>query len=229
MSCNRLFEFLKMINLLREVVIILKRSSSKTWLLLLFFVIAISISGCSHQPVSNQNSQTPTVTKSSSVEEKIHIINNLEDAGPGPLTEENVWIGGVHLGNSQQQILRLYGEPSKKTALLGNDPSPEWQYEKLGLSILFTLDSKIVYSIDISSPSNLRTNTGIGIGSSLEDIVRIYGDQVYGYKPNQRLNNQFIVITGTKQPTWATYPYPSLSITLQNGLVNDIGLYTPNP
>ncbi len=233
MSCNRLFEFLKTINLLRGVVIILKRSSSKTWMLLLFFVIAINISGCSHQAVSNQSSQATTVTKSSSAEEKIHIINKLEDAGLGPLTEENVSIGGIRFGDSQQQVLKLYGEPSKKTTLMGNPragikSTSEWRYDKLGLSVTFTY-SKIVYAIGITPPSTLRTNTGIGIGSSLEDIVRIYGDQVYGYKPDQRLNNQFIVITGTKQPTWATYPYPSLSITLRNGLVNEISLYTPTP
>lgn len=46
-----------------------------------------------------------------------YTVNNGKETGPGPLTKENVSIGEIHLGDSQEQVLKLYGQPGKITTL----------------------------------------------------------------------------------------------------------------
>lgn len=193
-----------------------------------FFVIGFSIIGCSRESVPNKNSQTPSVTQSNSVEEKIRIIKNIEEAGPGPLTKENVSLAGIYIGDSQEQVLKLYGKPTEKK-ILESTPNPMWVYKELGLSVIFVPDKGVVYNVSISSPSNLRTNTGIGMGDSIEDIVRNY-DQVYGFKPDEKTNTQVIFVTGVND--WGTKSilcYPSLTIRLENKQIDYISLYSPSP
>lgn len=52
------------------------------------------------------------------LEEKIHIVNNSSEAGPGPLTKENVSLAGIHIGDSQEQVFKLYGEPTEKNSII---------------------------------------------------------------------------------------------------------------
>ncbi|MHB1043099.1 MAG: hypothetical protein ACYC0Q_09710 [Eubacteriales bacterium] len=193
-----------------------------------FFVTGFSIIGCSRESVPNKNSQTPSVTQSNSEEEKIRIIKNIEEAGPGPLTKENVSIAGIYIGDSQEQVLKLYGKPTEKK-ILESTSNPMWVYKELGLSVIFVPDKGVVYNVSISSPSNLRTNTGIGMGDSIEDIVRNY-DQVYGFKPDEKTNTQVIFVTGVND--WGTKSilcYPSLTIRLESKQIDYISLYSPSP
>jgi len=196
-----------------------------------FFVTGFSIIGCSRESVPNKNSQPPSVTQSNSVEEKIRIVeNNASEAGPGPLTKENVSLAGIHIGDSQEQVLKLYGEPTKKE-MVHSTPFLGWYYENLGLSVSFYRRGERepiegVVDIQISEPSKLRTNMGIGIGDSLESIVNRY-TEVCGYKPDET-NSQYIFITGTNKTKnenlgFVLY-YPRLDILLKNNQISNIGL-----
>ena len=197
-----------------------------------FFVTGFSIIGCSRESVPNKNSQPPSVTQSNSVEEKIGIIKNIEEAGPGPLTKENVSLAGIHIGDSQEQVLKLYGEPTKKA-----DVYPgafyKWDYEDLGLSITFYRRGEQepvegVLDVKISAPSKLTTNTGIGIGDSLESILNKY-DEVYGSKRQGEYRSVFIngankyevESPGSKEKIFVTY-YPDLIFELEHNRITNI-------
>jgi hypothetical protein len=114
-----------------------KKLNKRIAVITFFFVTGFSIIGCSRESVPNKNNQTPSVTQSNSVEEKIRIVeHNASEAGPRPLTKENVSLAGIHIGDSQEQVLKLYGEPTKKepmhsTGFLG------WYYDDLGLLVEF--------------------------------------------------------------------------------------------
>lgn len=194
-------------------------------------MIGFGIVGCSRESFPNKNSQAPSVTQPNSVEEKIRIVKDSAEIGPGPLTKENVSLGGIHIGDSQEQVLKLYGEPTKKehmhsTGFLG------WYYDDLGLLVQFYTKGGLetaegVVQIDIYSPSKLTTDTGIGIGYSLDSILKKY-DEVYSSKV--RDNNRTIFLTGANKYEFeihgskekVTIYYPELSYFLENNKINRI-------
>lgn len=186
-----------------------------------FSVISFSM-GCSRESFSNRNNRTPSVTQSNSVEEKIRIVKDGTEIGPGPLTKENVSLAGIHIGDLQEQVLELYGEPSKKT-----DVYPgafyKWDYKDLGLSITFYRMGERepiegVVDIKISAPSKLTTDTEIGIGDSLESILNKY-DEVYGSKRQE--DYRAVFISGANK--YVTY-YPKLIFELEYNKITRIFL-----
>jgi hypothetical protein len=115
--------------------------------------------------------------------------------------------------------------------MIHSTPFLGWDYENLGLSVSFYRMGERepiegVVDIQISEPSKLRTNMGIGIGDSLESIVNRY-IEVCGYKPDET-NSQYIFITGTNKTKnenlgFVLY-YPRLDFLLKNNQISNIGL-----
>lgn len=134
--------------------------------------------------------------------EKIHIVeNNTSEAGPGPLTKENATIGGIHLGDSREQVLQLYGEPDSKSTFRATS-FPLWYYKNLNMYVAFyTKDEPSdpvdgVIFIDVLAPSSPRTDKGIGIGDSAEAIIKKY-TRVNEFRPNEAINTGAIFINGS--------------------------------
>lgn len=163
--------------------------------------------------------------------EKVKIIKNPSEMKPGTLTKENVSLGGIHIGDSQEQVFKLYGEPSKKE-LVHSTPFLRWYYENLGLSVSFfrrgereTIEG--VVDIQILEHSKLTTNTGIGIGDSLKSILNSH-TEVYGYKPHNETNTQYILTPGTNKAKNENLDYelcyPRLDFFLKNNQITHIQL-----
>jgi hypothetical protein len=112
--------------------------------------------------------------------EKLKIVKDPNEIKPGTLTKENVSLAGIHIGDSQEQVLKLYGEPNKKEQI-HSTPFLGWYYDDLGLLVAFYRKGERepiegVVDIQISEPSKLTTNSGIRIGDSLESIVNRYNE-----------------------------------------------------
>ncbi|MDO3678631.1 hypothetical protein [Paenibacillus ehimensis] len=114
------------------------------------------------------------------------------EKGPGPLTKENTSIGGIRIGDTQEQVKSLLGEPTKITNGGGGTPEVEWYYEKQNTRILFYRNSENepiggVENILLASPSTLKTDKNIGIGDSAEQLMKSYkkietdGKKTLGY------------------------------------------------
>lgn len=189
----------------------------------LFSAISFSVIGCSEP--ADKDSQTPPVSQDNSVEGKIRIVEDGAEIGPGPLTKENVSLAGIHIGDSQEQVLELYGEPDKKEQI-HSTPFPGWYYDDLGLLVMFYRRGEQepvegVVDIRVSGPSKLATDTGIGLGDSLESIVNNY-DEAYGRKRQGAYRSIFISgvnkyeseLPGSKEKI--ILYYPSLSFSLEH-------------
>lgn len=127
--------------------------------------------------------------------------------------------GWLKLGLSESTVLRQLGEPSQKEedifwGAIGMYVQ-KWEYRDRGIALQMESEKlghpKQILSITISAPCYLKTNTGIGIGSSKEAIIQAYhhyrdnsygGDEVfiagtaYGglifYFENERVSQIFI-------------------------------------
>jgi len=193
----------------------------------LFSAISFSVIGCSGES-ADKDSQTPPVSQDNSVEGKIRIVEDGMEIGPGPLTKENISLAGIHIGDSQEQVLELYGEPNRKKQV-HSTPFPGWDYDDLGLLVMFYRRGEQepvegVVDIRISAPSNLTTDTGIGIGDSLESIVNKHTG-VYGFEPNAETNTRYIFIAGTdKAKNELNLYYPRLDFLLKNNQITHINL-----
>lgn len=84
--------------------------------------------------------------------EKVKIIKDSSEIKPGTLTKENVSLAGIHIGDSQEQVLKLYGEPTKKE-MVHSTPFLEWYYDDLGLLAV----QELKYT---ESPDTLKHPTG---------------------------------------------------------------------
>jgi hypothetical protein len=177
----------------------------------------------------DQASQTATVTYSASTPD-LPLLHG--GTGPGPLTGENTSLGGIHLGDRQSQVLALYGAPTSKSLAHGT-PFPRWYYQQDDMYVDFyatggpVAPDPLVEDVSLDENSSLHTDKGIGIGSTLAEILDSYGlvgrtavDTVDGatirniwiYGPNKEMLGQ------------QTLCYPYLQFILKNDRVIDIDL-----
>lgn len=92
-------------------------------------------------------------------------------------------IGELHLGLSETALKKIVpAKPARgEDALMGADDlyHQEWKYPAEGLELDMTSEkkggTKTIASITVTSPSKLKTQRGIGIGSSEEQVSEAYG------------------------------------------------------
>ncbi|MHB8070059.1 MAG: hypothetical protein ACYDIC_19375 [Desulfobaccales bacterium] len=92
-------------------------------------------------------------------------------------------VGKLHLGLSEKGIKQIIpGQPARGPEdLWGADGQyhQEWKYPAAGITLGMVSEKKggpkSVERITITSPSTLRTQRGIGIGSSEAEVVKAYG------------------------------------------------------
>jgi hypothetical protein len=92
-------------------------------------------------------------------------------------------VGKLHLGLAAQAVQQVI--PGK--AVLGPDElmgadglyHQEWKYSQAGISLDMTSEKqggpKSIASISVTGPSKLKTQRGIGIGSSEAEVAKAYG------------------------------------------------------
>lgn len=93
-------------------------------------------------------------------------------------------VNGIALGQGKNEVVALLGEPSKKEELWQQQLTV-WTYEATGVTVGFSSDDK-VHLLAVSAPSKIRTAKGIGVGSSLDEVRKAYGEAkatVYELEP----------------------------------------------
>ena len=78
-------------------------------------------------------------------------------------------VGGIYLGMSKDEVLRLYGQPSK----FSKGYRSTWEYNKEGMSLFF--DGNIVIAITMYPKGNRRFDwSGLSANSSVNDFYYKY-------------------------------------------------------
>ncbi|KLU61627.1 hypothetical protein CEB3_c20600 [Peptococcaceae bacterium CEB3] len=191
--------------------------------------IGLSLAGCAHERVPSVKSQTATGPRLNKVDHGVLIVkDNAGEAGQGPLRKDNVALANIRIGESEAQVRKLYGKPSNEEAV-HSTPFLGWSYKKLGLFVVFYRRSEQgpvrgVVKIQVSEPSALATNRGVGIGDSLASILSQY-TKVCGFRPDINTNSQEIFINGAKtEAAHMVFYHPQLSFSLTNNRITGIVL-----
>lgn len=106
-------------------------------------------------------------------------------------------IGGIKRGLAFENVKALLGEPENisniDTSQVDGGLYQSIEYPKLGVNIVLSAhpDSvKRVENIFISEPCSLKTSKQIGIGSSMEEVKKAYGELI---NPNE-LSDEYITV-----------------------------------
>lgn len=188
------------------------RTTKTACILLLLLVL---LPACSSEE-SNKNDKSASSLK---------IVNNMKEAGPGPLTPENTSLAEVHIGDTQEQVTQSLGEPDQKIDGGGGTPNIRWLYEADNLAISFyrsgeTMPVGGVVDILISGPSSRKTDKNVGIGSSEKDIIIAYPEVSRSEKTTVGVVNYWV--NGTKLDE--EYYHPSLIFVVKGDKVTTMEL-----
>jgi len=164
-------------------------------------------------PVNSTNNDTIVETKTRPIER-----------GPGPLTKENTSIGGVHIGDTQEKVKALLGEPSK-ISQVHSTPEIEWFYEKENMGVRFYRNGEKeplggVESIIVHSPSSMKTNKNVGIGDSANNLLKSY-EKVEATKVNEKPTGYWV--TGSSFTENVYHPFLMFRVD-ENNVIQDIEL-----
>ena len=67
----------------------------------------------------------------------VRIVRDIAEGGPGPLTKENVAIGGIRIGDTRDTVRKILGEPATIQEGGGGTPFVHWFYEQHNAYIFF--------------------------------------------------------------------------------------------
>ncbi|TKI55253.1 outer membrane protein assembly factor BamE [Brevibacillus antibioticus] len=200
---------------------------------LLSIVVLSILAGCAPATSSNVEVQ-PVSNGSVPIEEdllkKMKIVNEDSEIGSGELTKENISLGGIHIGDSAEAVRKLLGEPTSK-GMLNSTPFPLWHYEKQNIYVAFYYKGGNnpspdnpkggVVSIVVNEPSDVKTDRGFGIGSSLKDVMQSF-QSAYAYEKRKDTDTQYVVISGSSSS--GNVFYPSLRVLLKGDKVTSINI-----
>lgn len=120
--------------------------------------------------------------------------------------------------SKDSEVIKLFGEPEEKSESVlwaADDLEHQtWYYRSQGLEIDFVKDdmkTQIVSSVKFINPSNLKTSRGIGIGSTKEEVLNAYKEEIN--KNESSMDSGFIV---------AGSLFGGLIFELKNDLVTSI-------
>ena len=106
-------------------------------------------------------------------------------AGPDPGKAAGDHLGALYLGEPAADVVKAIGEPGTKEDLIDRpstgDFAAPWEYPVKGLSLGMKAPAKdgplTVESITCLGPCALKTDRGIGVGSSPAEVAAAYGDR----------------------------------------------------
>lgn len=166
--------------------------------ILFSFVITVAIFGCApnEKPFTVEKPQlhcNPTNQPMSTLNDTAK--KDYSALGFELFTSEKV--GDLFTGMKQEQVLKLLGEPLKKSAIemwmADGDYHQEWQYNGLKLDISNADSTNLnINSIYFEAPCKLQTGRGIEIGSTYTETKKAY--EKY-FNPEE--SNDTILVAGT--------------------------------
>lgn len=172
-------------------------------------------------PISTaQTSSAVTLNDQNNVPNSKYTDIHIQNEVPGSLSNEAA-IGNLHIGDSKSEVYQRIGEPDAR-ADDANSGYESWIYHKHALTVQFFRASKemppsTVVDIKIADGSDLQTDTGIGILSTVEQITKIY--------PSLNGNKDFteIWVNGSEGLDGHAF-YPTLKFELNGESVQGIEL-----
>jgi hypothetical protein len=144
-----------------------------------FCMLTAIMSGCQSKSLAVSGSTT-TASPSETSSPNIHYLKDDDTLPQGTLTKESASLGNIHIGDSQDAVQKIFGDPDTKS-IAHSTPFPMWEYKKENLYVLFYRKGENtpvggVVDLKVQSPTSLKTDKSIGIGSSLNQIAAAYGD-----------------------------------------------------
>lgn len=129
-------------------------------------------------------------------------------------------LGGLRRGDSSAKVEQLFGKPASTTK---EEYSPAdgatrsiWRYPSKGLDVVMGKvgenDEFVVDQILVDETSALKTERGIGIGSSAEDVREAYRDELAS--PDEAGTDEDTIVAGSI--------YGGIVFTIKGGLVHHI-------
>ena len=109
-------------------------------------------------------------------------------------------LGGLKLGTTEKDVLKLLGKPEKKGDLIKQEADgtfvQQWEYPAKGLSILMSAGAKktgakTAAALTASAPCALATKAGIKIGSDAAAVRKAYAG--HADKENPPTESEFTV------------------------------------
>jgi hypothetical protein len=164
-----------------------------------------------------------------SLDPDINWVSENEGGQSGNLDAAIISIGDVHLGDTKQKVWSILGEPDE---VVKEPTSREdiWQYNKYLAKIYFYKNSpdypaEGVVRIQIDSPSQWKTESGIGIGDTLQQIKSRYSNL------NGKLesaSNKTVWVNGENIASVSQMYYPTLKFKLHDDKIQQIELSNQN-
>ncbi len=109
-------------------------------------------------------------------------------------------LGGLRLGTAEKDVLKLLGQPEKKSGLVMQEADgtfvQTWEFPAKGLSIVMSAGAKktgakTIAAITASAPCALATKAGIKIGSDAAAVRKTYAGHADKESPPSA--NEFVV------------------------------------
>jgi hypothetical protein len=130
---------------------------------------------------------------------------------------EHEAFGKLKPGMSSKDVVALLGQPSSKGKVdeegATGDFVAEWEWKKAGVKIYVAGSSKkgpwVARNVNLVAPATLKTQKGIGIGSTLADVDKAYAA---GHMPAE---------PGEESYTVGTH-YDGMVFEFENGKVSSI-------
>lgn len=132
------------------------------------------------------------------------------------LPDSEFAIGGLTLGSTEEQVQSVYGEPNSREVSALGAPGHE-RYDivtyKYGDSVMIIFYQGHLTSLIVSRANGWTTPSGIGIGTSLSDLLDMYG------KPSWMYNNNTLYHYGIRDAS-----YIGLGFKVKNNKVIELRL-----
>ncbi|MFD1677417.1 hypothetical protein [Alicyclobacillus fodiniaquatilis] len=153
---------------------------------------ALWLTGCSTANTASSTTSAQHTTKSTT-----HTTST--KATDRQLTESDMKIGHLYIGQKLSDVQSVYGTPSTKTIVHGNG-APQWEYSKQGI----TVGGSSVFIIVVSDGFSGSTPRGIHIGSTEEAVKMAYptyktvlgGSQLFVESPDKKYDIDFFMKQG---------------------------------
>ena len=97
------------------------------------------------------------------------------------IKESDLNIGGIYCGQPIGDVIAKYGQPVEKRP--GAPKGMIYTFISNGQKIRVS-DKGEVSGVSVSGNGDIATKAGIKVGSTLEDVVKIYGTPSYDYSSN---------------------------------------------
>lgn len=164
-------------------------TGKKLWMGMSVACLLLLMSACSNKDVT-ESKHSPSPVSSTTPTAQAQVNDH-------PLTEKEMMIGDLKIGQSPDEVKQKLGQPSEESISHGIG-DPLWIYKEKGIELNL---GEEVWAIRVKSPFPGITPREIGVGSTEQDVVKAYPEakQVKGNGDSQRLeqksaNNKYSII-----------------------------------